>query len=538
MKPQFPLTRGAGIALSALALAAALLPLTREPASVRASRPARIAGSGLSSIFLHSRHTTDNASFLLVDLIRPGRPAVSIQRPLVLPGTWTYIHQWAEVAPGTYGMIATAEVPVGASVHTTWPVTGAAALYEDAAPDFDVVVPVVLRRHMGLSSIVTVQNTDRFEPATVAIELRPAEAAAPAVTLTRTLAAGAIETLDLRRCDLAGLEDLPAPFVGSMRVRSATPVTAQSFVDAATGRGVAAFQGVSAPSAPDMLYAPWVNAGPESYGSWLAVANTADEPADVVVTYRPIPGPRCPATPIVHGGGPRRIPPGGMAVFDQRPVAGGATGESGLPSGCTATATIAAPGGRLAAAVILSGAQTLDAYNAVGPDFASTRVAQPIFRTSQAGRATGMIVMNVGDQPAKVRLDVRDSEQRVATTRCPECTQTVEPGRAHVWYAPYMPSIGQSFAGKYGDAALLADQPIVVVYSDASAYRADDAAVGLGLPIRDAPTSGSGSSSPPSSATYAPIVLNNVARPETRASDALPCGWRQAFLPIADRAGE
>lgn len=522
----------------------------------RAGSLAGIGGKGISGLTIQNRDCRPSlGSATVVADFYPQSGAggpIPITRPSVSPCGATSLYQPALPArpDGLYGVLVSSDRPIGTLERTDWTATGAAALGGQSEIGTDVVVPWVARASEGISSIVSIQNTDPEHPVTAEIEIVPVGEAVATSTFTRTIRPGTSVTLDFGGTRDIELLRLPAGFVGQLRARAATPLAAQSFVDwEARQKGVAAFEGVPTQRAGDTLYAPLVyNLGRAGH-TWIAVANPSpgDPPVDITVRYDT--GGRCAAAPVViHGGGAYRIAGGAMAVFDQRdaPSPPPATGPSGLPAGCMAAATIeAAGGGKVVAAVLLAGAEngTLAAYTAGGPDDGGRHVLLPLYRNrhTAASLSTGIAAMNLGAAPATAVLEVRDSRGAPISSPCPECTQTIPPLAAYTWYPPTMRSMDQ-YAGSYGTAQVRADQPLAVVVSDASARGVQDTAMYAGIPAVEDPAAiatplpGTPAATPMPTATpadnFVPIFLVNA---NLRDGGERPWVVDRAFLPSAER---
>ncbi len=530
-------------------------PAEAAPATGRLAASNRLAGMvgvGDSGLQIQNRDCDPSAyATIVIDYYRQpgGSPSISLTRPGVGACAAANVYNGGEsrLTNGRYASIISADRLIATLERTVWNATGASTLGSQSEPGTDVVLPWVVKAAGGMTSIVSAQNTDPSRSSTAQFSIYPAGDAAPVVTFDRDIPPGTSVTLDFGGMRNGELVRLPAGFVGHLRVRAATPVAVQSFVDWETvQKGVAAFEGVPAHRAAEELYAPLVYNLAANGKTWIAVANPGSQDVDVTVTYRAR-GHRCPATPIVHGGGAHRIPAGAMLVFDQRPdqIPPPPPGISGLPAGCVGSATIEATGGgKVVAAVVATGAvnTSLAAYTPGGLADGGRLMLLPLYRNrhTAAGISTGIAAMNLGSAPTTAILEVYDSTGKLIATPCPECAQTIAPLDMYAWDPPSMPSM-QPYLGSYGSAKVRADQPLAVVVNEASGNGSMDASMYTGIAAVDDPVAtpspgGTPAATPTPTSTpangYVPIYLVNA---NIRDDGARPWVTHRLFLPFVER---
>ncbi len=76
----------------------------------------------------------------------------------------------------------------------------------------------------------------------------------------------------------------------------------------------------------------------------------------------------------------------------------------GLPEGCFASAIVTISGGKGVATVNESGADKKTVYSAFGVSKATTKIALPLVKELFAGRTTGVVIQNVGDEATNVTV--------------------------------------------------------------------------------------------------------------------------------------
>jgi hypothetical protein len=76
----------------------------------------------------------------------------------------------------------------------------------------------------------------------------------------------------------------------------------------------------------------------------------------------------------------------------------------GLPDSCFASAIVTATGGKVVATVNEAGANKKTVYSAFGVSKATTKIALPLVKEVFAGRTTGVVIQNVGDEATNVTV--------------------------------------------------------------------------------------------------------------------------------------
>lgn len=473
---------GLATAIAAIAIAA-VAPIARPPSAALASRLSGIQGAGVSSMSVVNLDAAQSAVVVADFFKQGGGPPVPVQRPSIAPGTAANIYLPAEaaLANGAYAAIVSSDREIRSLARTDWPASGGAVLYEDSIPATDIVVVPAVKRHDGHTSLVTIQNTDTGQSATISVEFFVRGTAMPAAITTIAVQPGTSATIDVGR--LSGFAAVPNGAIGHLRIRSATEVAVSAIVDVeASQKGVYAFDGVPSEWASTRLFAPVIHAAapldpsdaaspPLSTRIEILNTNTAS-PASVTVRYRGIAG-TCAGQWFVDPA--ITLPAGDSATVRQAP------GSGVLPAGCTAAATIESDGANVVATVIdEQGAGTLAAaYNAQLAEAAGTRVHVPHWRSRHTPMqlSTAVQVMNVGTEPTTATLAIQTPGGPLAGCGA-DCTATIPPGGAHLWWPPSSAALP---ANIYGSAVVEADQPLVAIVTDVSVNGAVDLASYVGI---------------------------------------------------------
>lgn len=411
-----------------------------------------------------------------VTISRPGIPACLSR--------WEPVAGLAEIRDhGYFSAEVSADRSVDALVNTAWSAAPAYTMSNASQPGREVVVPWVASGDQGLSSYVTIRNTDGQLPTTALLTLLDATTGRQIGPFIRQIAANGAVTVALN-----GARDLlpvPASFKGAVTVSADLPIAVQVFTEwNGSAFGMASTEGVPVDRAAATLHAPLVyNAGPDGR-SWIAVANVGDQSTDVMVRYR-LAGPNCPATALARGGRPVRLAPGGSVVIDQgEPWSGDPNlGPSGVRPGCVGSAEIdGGADGRLVATVFAQNRSgSLAGYQALRDRDGARQVILPVFRKhdGSSDQSTLVAVKNLSDQPASVELVVSDRNGQPLAGPCPECRLTLAPLGSATWSPTLMMSLG-SVQG--GSAIVRSDRPIGVTIAETSGNNGSDSAMYLGIP--------------------------------------------------------
>lgn len=450
--------------------------------SVYASRLAGIKAAGATGINVQNLDSAQTATVVADFYKQGGGPAVSINLPPISPLSAynIYLPQEATLTNGAYAAIISGDRQLAAIARTEWAASGGAALYSNVAPSTTVALALATKGYFGQSSLVSIQNTDSNQQATVTVKLFQTGNASAVMTKQYTIEKGTSVTLDLG--NNPDFITLPASFLGSMTVESATPVGVQSFVDFENSeKAVYAFEGVPAEQAADTLYAPlFRNAFSGTTG--ISVVNPGTTPVQVNVAYAGTLG-ACKGQNFTQG--PGNIAAGSSMVFYQGgTVAGGPTMP--LPTNCAGAATITASGGKVLAIVNDASGNpgnptTSAAYNAVSVDQGAKKVALPLYRKmhTSAQLTTGIQAMNIGTATARATIAFTYGGTTVSGATCgADCQATIPVGGAYTWYPP---SIAALASGQYGSAFIDSDQPLAVIVNDASLNGVMDAAIYNGI---------------------------------------------------------
>lgn len=411
--------------------------------------------------------------------LKGGSP-VSVTRSGVAAGAAANFYPPGErsLASGSYAAIVSADRPLAALARTDWS-AGGAAIVGNAVAGTEIALPAAFKNVGGQNSIVLIQNTDTRQSATVALEFYGSGGGAALLTANKTIGPGTSVAVDLGT-DPA-FTALSSGTAGGLIVRSPkAPVAVQVFV---TNKGfpkaIYAFEGQPAERAAARLYAPLIRN--DFYGtSSIVMFNPGDAAVEVSVNYL-----TSPLTPVCrgiieHGGKSFTVAAKGSATFAQANIASLPTGDSGLAPKCLGSAVIDVAGGKVLVTVtdaelIRRESGTAAAYNAFSDADGAKKVALPLWRNrhSRLELSTGVQLMNIGDAPANVRLEI---ETDAGLNQL--ITMTIPPLSS---YTSYPPSFAGIRANTVGSATLTSDQPIVAIVNDASSNRDVDSAIYSGI---------------------------------------------------------
>jgi len=489
------------LAVGVICLAAAMSVALPRPEAF-AGRLAGIGSVGVTGIQVQNLDPAQGAT-IVIDLYPQdcGAP-VSINLPSTAVGAAAniYLPAQSEMRNGIFAAIISSDRNVAALARTDWNATGGAALYSHSQIGHELTVPLVMRDYVGQTSLVTVHNTDVNAPADVLAELYPMGSSTPAYSTRLEICKGTSKTIDLGEADLGTV--FPLGFLGAMRLTSASPISAQAFVDIATSaKAVYAFEALPIEAAAETLYAPLIRAhqqgtGTDKLDTGIAVANPSDQAVDVTVTYRGSSG-SCTGLARTHG--PITIGARASHVFYQGPG-----GESGLPANCVGSAVVSAPGGKVVAIVndAVNQTQLSAAYNAMSAADAGLEVALPLFRRAVAGLTSGIMVMNVGTERANAAITFLDLRGTPIVGCGAQCSVQLEPNASASWWPGAIQSIGD---GAYGSAVITSDQPVIAIANDYPVRGGVDAAIYNGI-TADAPPSQPGQPTPAPDIRSVPFV--------------------------------
>lgn len=476
---------------------------------IQAGRVAGIQGGGSSELLIQNRDPSEIATMVTDLFNQKGGPPVTLVRTNVPADAAAdlYLPEEPFLVNGGFAAIMSSDREIGAVLRSEWPASGAVATMNDSLPGSDVIVPFLARGHEGTVSLLSIQNTDVTAPVPIAIEVFAAGQTAPPVTASKFIGPGTSITVDLGKDPQ--FPALPADLVGYARIRAATPLAVQSIVDVENHKAAFGFEGLPLELAADTLFAPMVHAGvvlssqaaDVSLDSFISIVNPGSAPVQVAIRYAGVAG-SCQELTYNHL--PFTLAGHASALVTQAP--GQALAESGvspLPSGCTATALIAATGGTILAAVVdrQDGGLTAQAYSALAPSQGARTVLLPsvLRRHGDAGIDSAIQVMNLGDHATTASIVFWDSAGRLVE-HCGGCSVSLLAGGGHLWRPADIPELAD---GMGGSARVSADQPLGVVVNEVSTLLAGDMSSYLG--IGQALSAGAPDSR--SSRTYAPLLL-------------------------------
>jgi hypothetical protein len=458
---------------------------------VYASRLAGISGQGATGIQVQNLDPAQSATVVADFFKQDGTAPVPITLPPINPLSAynIYLPGQSTLSNGAYAAIISGDRQLAAIARTEWTSKGGAALYSNVAPSTKVALALAAKGYFHQNSLVSIQNTDPNNPASVTVKFFQKDNPVAVKTLTYNISKGTSVTMDM------GInpefDTLPQPFLGSLTVESTTPIGVQSFVDFDNSdKAVYAFEGVPAEQAADTLYAPLFRN--DYYGTTgISIVNPGTDPVSVTAEFKgslsKANQAACVGMTFTHAA--VQILPGSSTVFYQ-----GNVPDNTVPSDCAGSATIKATGGSVLAIVNDASGNpsqptTSAAYNAVSMDQGATKVALPLYRNQHTKDqiTTGIQAMNIGS--AEATASIAFTLAPPDNTTISSCTSSnpasagcqnvkIAPGASATWYPPVISALA---AGKYGSAFINSDQPLAVIVNDASLTGGMDAAIYNGI---------------------------------------------------------
>lgn len=471
------LAAGTGIVLAVAGTAAATSNREAGPSGIRAA----------GACMLHTFNMDlSNPATVVIDFYRQGGGgSVPINLPPVLAqGNYALdLTQPSRLATGAYAAFVSADRVIGNLAHCRWQASGGAVMSNAAVPGADVVVPGIVKavEPGSQSSLVSIQNTDPNQPASVTVRLFLTGNSIAILVKSYTIAKGTSITLDTATDPSFDL--VPAGFTGWLRVESATPLAVNAITDYGTvDKAVTEVEGVPVDQAADTLLAPLVahdapmnpkDAASALLNSQIDVVNPGANPVSATVEYTGVAG-ACLGQTFLDGP---------QVVEAQRGVTFAQTGGA-LPAGCRAIARVQSIGGKLIATVQVAGGpagapQLAAAYGALPSTAAATVTHLPFLRHKKSGNTSAVWVMNAGTTATDVQLELAFDGSNPGSVPCTGCTVNVPAGGGHLWWLGDVAEFG---AGRFGFGTLRAAQPLAAVVLDLpEGAGGDDLAAYVGL---------------------------------------------------------
>lgn len=269
--------------------------------------------------------------------------------------------------------------------------------------------------------------------------------------------------------------------IGSLKVTSAQPL-AGTVLEYIQGQAVATVlygtRGFTAADFSQKIFTPVTKNSRFGRFTGIQVQNVSSSSVDVTITYVGSGGP-CAGT--VYTDTFSGVPAGASHTFVQL------TGQTSLPSNCTAPATVSATGNVVA--IVNEQNQTGYAasgstYSAMSNSGATTKVSVPLFKDQRFGSSTGLQIENVGAATA-TNVVATFSCKGAATFTAVSTPQTIAVGGAKLFLRPStMPAGTFTGANPFSSGnvncavTITSDQNIVAIAntaSDTGATTVDDA---------------------------------------------------------------
>lgn len=441
---------------------------------------------GNTEIVIQNLLTSQTATARVVVRRPDGTPVLDTTVGPIPPNAARTLDLGAEAGLPTGWLTAVVEspTPLGVVARTAWPMAPGprarpdepgpdmVAIANAAAPDLDVVVPVVVKEHRGATSVVAVHNTDAARPAAVDARVAPLEGGAPVWQGHYDLAPGGAAALDFGG---PAFGSLPEGFAGVLRLTADAPIAVHAVHGAdtlsASGMAAAAHPGFGTAAAAarwhTMFRSPFPNAyGAGVNGSSFVVHNPGAIAATVDVAYTGAVDTGCAGAVFQHP--TLTVAPGATVEVSQR-----ADGGAGLPTRCWGIAAV-----RASAPVVamifeigpVDDTRYLYAYPALSPADHAARLGSRLRDpdASTVGRM-GLSVFNPSPGPAGVTLELFDTAgTRLSNALCRNCSVHLEAGQIQSWNA----LVGDFPRGIDGTAVIASDVPIAAYGSEILAYGA------------------------------------------------------------------
>jgi len=370
---------------------------------------------------------------------------------------------------------------------------GAAAAYVAPESGTDLIVPMALIDYFGASTSLAVQNASDA-PTTVRVALhgvgRSSASRRPSpVVLQPGASVGYRLGTDI---DFAAVPpNTPDGFVGWLRVTADRPVAAMAVVDeSGSDRKAYTISGVPIASASRTGLAPAFLDGYGGVRSQVLLFNPADTDVEARLVLRAVGGldtdTSCELPPT--GEMAATVPALGIARL-------GLGGDGPERPGCVFSARVEADGDVIASAVLERGSgpdgmsDAAAAYPLRDPGAASVRVALPRVRFDLTGPSSRVFAMNVGTEPADVRLRLWDGTGAELSGCGGACEAPVPAGGGYAWRLDDIArELGLAEARPLvGSAELESDAGIVAAVVDDPADQPVDLQAFIGVAAGGAP---------------------------------------------------
>lgn len=401
--------------------------------------------------------------------------------------------------------------PVAAIARTDWQ-SGGAVLYSNVSPSYELSIPVILRDRGGQTSLISVMNYGNDRAVDVEMSFYDNSGSGKMVSVTQfTLLENQSTTFDLLD-NVPVFNDLGPGFLGSARLRlvygrgqtdTGARIGAVSFVNMASSKlAIWGFEaiptGLDNSEAASELYVPlWrsrqkgrlPDGRPVTFDTGIAIMNPNDHAVLVSVDFSPTDHSNyplsCTQSPVVTIG-PLSIGPLTSRVLYQGP---GPEGDL-LPRNCFGSAVIRTSVATDRVIAIVNDAQDGDdlaaAYSAIPRQRASRLVAIPLFRNNHTAQrsTTGIQVMNVSQEVARVRADFYDDVTGHVAGCRDACVASIPPMKSHTWWPPEVDALRSS---AFGSAMISSTQSVAVIVNDYPLSSSVDEATYNGIPVRYTP---------------------------------------------------
>lgn len=337
--------------------------------------------------------------------------------------------------------------------------------------DTTLYFPLVKNNRAGNSTAFYVQNAGTAAASVTAVFKM--DTGSPTSYYTTTIASVGPNQMVLINPGDAGVPSIPGTGtrdnVGSLKVTSAQPLAGTVF-EYKVGETVATVlngtRGFTAADFSTKAYAPVVKNARANHFTGVQVQNVSAGPVDITVSYIGVAG-ACAGNTYTDTA--TAVSTGTSKTFVQL------TGQTNLPTNCTASATINATGNIVA----IVNEQNMPSTPLAGITFSAmpdssktTKVSAPLLKDRRSGSSTGLQIQNVGTATA-TNVVVTFACKGAATFTAISTPQTIIAGGAKLFLRPSaMPAgtftVGNPFSSNNVNCAvtITADQPIVAIANE------------------------------------------------------------------------
>lgn len=362
---------------------------------------AGIGGPYTTGIQIANLSSTNAAIIVMSFYDQNGVQVANPSDSIPAAGSKTYFPLNAVSSGFNGSLVVSSDQPVAAIANVlTTDFAGGAAYSSFSSGGTTVNLPNINKNNFGLDTWFNVQNVGSAD-ATVNISYAPGTC-----TDSVTVKPNAAKTVDqsANTC-------LPNGFVGAATLTSNQSIVATAMQVQRTGKQVIAYRGFT--NASTVLVMPQVSSNLYKSGTGIQIQNTGATDTNVTLSYSPsagFPGASCTETKLVKAGASTTF------AFPQLPAGCGTQGtgvSDAVNGGFVGSAKVTANSATMPLVAIVNqitrGASSGDAYQAINPANATSKVSLPNINDRNFGLFTGLAVANVGAQQTHIKCTFSNS---------------------------------------------------------------------------------------------------------------------------------